>query len=167
MAHLGRLDTEHLIVCGDFNCILDSNLDLVSGAPHPKRKIELFQEAVAEVDLIDVWRMFNPEEKTFTWSINRPLVARRLDYAFSTEPVFDRITHSAIQSVPFSPHRSVELYYKISHIDRGPNYWKCNDSLLRDQGFVEKMNEMILSYSNQTDGKDAQLTWDLFKILVR
>ena len=40
-------------------------------------------------DLVDIWRLQNPESKQFTWSQKNPLIKRRLDYWLVSDSVQD------------------------------------------------------------------------------
>ena len=55
------------IVCGDLNCVLDNDLDIVSGDPHSVIKdVDLFKTMTVEKELNDVWRLSHEGEREFT-----------------------------------------------------------------------------------------------------
>ena len=59
---------EKVIVGGNFNCSMNPLSDKKGGSSAPRKiaiaSIECFQE---EFDLMDIWRVKNPEIKGFTW----------------------------------------------------------------------------------------------------
>ena len=57
----------NLLLAGDFNCTINSKLDIVSGNEHPAREVENFNEFVNKYDLFDLWRIHNYDTKDFTW----------------------------------------------------------------------------------------------------
>ena len=52
----------------------------------------------------------------------------------------------------------------MSHVQRGPSYWKFNESLLHDQTFVEQLNSVFEEFKKDNINLDEQVKWDLCKI---
>ena len=77
-----------VVVLGDFNCVMDNNLDILSGSKHNFNTVQAFNKLVNEIDLVDIWRHNNKNKKIYTWSGKKPLVARRLDYIFVSQFFF-------------------------------------------------------------------------------
>ena len=166
VTHIETLLGEN-IVCGDFNCVLSNDLDVVSGHPHAVNDIQCFHDMVLNCELNDVWRLYHPEEKVYTWSRKSPFTARRLDYLFTTDAIFDKSLACDIVSMPLSDHRLTEFKFKTTAIKRGPSYWKFNDSLLQDADFICGVNSLINNFVTENDNLDAQTKWDLCKIKIR
>lgn len=62
------VDKEHKIVVGrDFNVALASDLDCSGGNPPEKDSVKNIQDLCLDFDLVDIWRIRNPETKRFTW----------------------------------------------------------------------------------------------------
>ena len=97
-----------LIMLGDFNAVMNNNLDIITGEKHNPRETDSFRELINSLELIDSWRTINQEERQYTWSRNHPFIARRLDYIFVTESLIENIQQSQIISVPLTDHRAVE-----------------------------------------------------------
>lgn len=158
----------NVILCGDFNCVLDNELDIVSGERHAERAVSQLNEMFIACDLFDVWRLFNPGIKEFSWSKKNPFIARRIDYVFTCATLFDRTTECCLLSVPFSDHRGCSVQLKLSEIDRGPSYWKFNNSLLQDKDFIDGMNRMIENHAYDfINDTDYQTVWELLKCEIR
>ena len=66
-----------VIICGDFNSVLNNSIDIISGAPHDASEINLFQTFITNFDLCDTWRMLNPKTKDFIWHRQNPFIARQ------------------------------------------------------------------------------------------
>ena len=64
-------EEENIILGGDFNCPLNTTLDKKGGILIPRKSvvasINYIQE---ELDLVDIWRIENPDTKSFTRSQN-------------------------------------------------------------------------------------------------
>ena len=56
------------IIGGDFNTHLDSNLDNLGGRIESKPSVKKNKEIMISNDLIDIWRICNPDKKQFTWT---------------------------------------------------------------------------------------------------
>jgi exonuclease III len=164
--HLDQLDGE-IIVGGDFNCVLNNNIDIVSGDYHRAADSISFQALVTNTSLNDTWRLFHPDEKEFTWSRKTPFIARRLDYLLASDSIFAKTIECNIISAPHTDHRIVEMKYKLTTTVRGPSYWKFNDSLLLDIEFAKMMNLVIDQFIGDNSDLDPQLKWDLCKIQIR
>ena len=62
---------ENLILAGDLNVHLDPNMDKKGGkinmaTPYAGRLLEIFQE----YNLVDLWRIMNPDTRRYTWREN-------------------------------------------------------------------------------------------------
>ena len=72
---------ENIIYGGDFNCPLNPKFDKKGGVMVPRKKvIDNIQCLQNELDLVDIWRIKNPQTKSYTWSQSAPQVFCRLDY---------------------------------------------------------------------------------------
>ena len=78
--HIKDLFLQMVVVLGDFNCVLNNKLDILSGNPHDIKTVKAFNLFINDCDLIDIWRLNNGNKKDYTWSGYTPLIARRLDY---------------------------------------------------------------------------------------
>ena len=151
-------------MCGDFNCVLDNELDIISGDQHNARDVNKFNDFVLKSEVNDAWRLFNAEQKEYTWSRKNPFTARRLDYILSTDTIFNNIHDCSVHSVAQSDHRLVNILYYMSHVQRGPSYWKFHESLLHDQTSVEQLNSFFEEFKKDNIDLDEQMKWDLRKI---
>jgi len=96
---LENLSLDHncqIIIGGDFNCHLDSSLDNLGGRIESKSSVKKINEIMTANDLIDIWRIRNPDKKQFTWTQKKPLIRRRLDYwnnqslRIGDKPIFNK-----------------------------------------------------------------------------
>ena len=76
-----------IILGGDFNVIIDQNLDSENykreNNPKAREKIE---EMMISLDLTDVWRDMNPDVRRYTWRRKNPQLQQgRLDYFLISE----------------------------------------------------------------------------------
>ena len=155
------------ILLGDFNAVVDNDLDIITGRKHDQQETNSFNELINSLDLIDSWRTMNKTEREYTWSMKHPFIARRLDYIFIAKSLADNLQHSQIISIPLTDHRAVETDLTFHDYVKGPSYWKFNNSLLKDPKFIEETNELILKIENETKDIERHSRWELFKIKIK
>ena len=71
-----------IMICGDFNCVLDNDAHIISGEKQAEGTVVKFNTILNKCDLHGTWRLCNPNNRDYTWSKRTPFVARRLDYIF-------------------------------------------------------------------------------------
>ena len=84
---LADYSNHDVMILGDFNCVMNDTLDIVSGRPHARIEVERLNEVTSALGVYDAWIALHGEEKEFTWNRFSPFIARRLDYCFVTEGV--------------------------------------------------------------------------------
>ena len=105
--------SEHYIITGgDFNATFEPNLDCSGGRPSIKNCIKNLNDIMLQNDLVDIWRVRNPDKKRFTWRQKNPLIQRRLDFWLISNSLQDDIENVGL---------TVE-FYKC--------FWKLMGSLL-------------------------------------
>ena len=150
---LDKVDYDHVVIGGDWNLGMDECLDYYGYANtdpvRPKSRLELHKQ-VEHYDLLDIYRELNPNgnEKTWqAWNKSRRKADKeaRLDYF-----IVDTGLASFVQLVGVSAtftssfdHRPVILNVDFNKVDRGPGYWKFNNSMLDEPDFLTKVKEQI------------------------
>ena len=162
-------DVCKIIALGDFNMMLDNEVDNVAGLPHDGEIVRQFNSAVEACELSDVWRSHHPGVKSFTWKRRNPFVARRLDYVFTSHGLLPNVSECKIVVYPKSDHDGVEFVLNIDEApERGPGYYKINNSVLYDKDYVDGMNDLIdqtvFEYKQHVD---PQILWDVCKSRIR
>ena len=168
---LTNIDCEKIVFCGDLNSVLSNEMDIISGDNHSTLSVENFQNFCHVNNLLDAWRLFNNDAKEFTWSrvINGSLIARRLDYILISETVLDFSTECRIISFPQSDHRGVCLKISAVNVKKGPGYWKINNSILKEQPFLDLINNTIDEFitDQRYSNLDGDTKWELLKLRIR
>ena len=164
------VNKEHRIILGgDFNVTFDSDLDCSGGKPCKKDSVKQIQHLSLDFDLVDIWRVRNPESKRFTWRQKNPFIQRRLDYWLISDACQDDIEKSDIIPSINSDHSAIFLHFNsLDKQKHGPSFWKLNASLTDDNDFVTLINESVLVWLNEFDEvTDKRLLWDLNKYRIR
>ena len=166
--HINEHSTEHIILAGDFNCVLNGDLDNVAGRPHRELEVTEFNNILNTADLTDLWRFFHPSEKEFSWSRSNPFIARRLDYCLVSQSMINLCVSCELQFAPGSDHKAVVIELSTDNFTRGPGYWKFNNSYLKNTLFVERMNDLLeKSLNEHKETIDNISRWELCKIDIR
>ena len=158
---------DNLILCGDFNMVLDNELDIIAGDKHDLQCINAFNDFLALNELTDTWRYLNPQLKDFTWSRLNPCTARRLDYILCSENLITHIKDTQHLVCPVSDHKAVCLNITINDRKRGKGYWKMNDSLLNSPQYRDFMNEEIETFLKDHASLDSTYVWELLKVHIK
>ena len=93
-----RQSNQRIIIGGDFNAVNDPDLDCSGGVPKVKESSKILDDICLNYDLIDIWRIRNPEIKLFTWRQKKPLVQRRLDFWLVSDFCQDEVEETSTSS---------------------------------------------------------------------
>lgn len=159
------LTSKHLIIGGDFNCIVNPNIDKIGGkVTYGTTGNEQIQEIVKDFQLLDCFRILNPDEVNVTFTSSK--VGCRLDRFYITKYLCNDVV--VCKNVPFgnSDHDAVYLHLNVSgDITFGSGYWKFNNSLLQDKTFVKEFSKY---FSDLIDGMEIYLEiWDHLKEQIK
>ena len=68
------LDSEdNIIIGGDFNCPLNPEIDKKGGITSQRKSVTACIDCLQnQLDLVDIWRIKNPDKRSFTWSQKSP-----------------------------------------------------------------------------------------------
>ena len=136
---------DYVIICGDFNLVLDPNKDSFNytNINNPKaRKATL--EIMNELDLLDIYRTLHINTRRYTWRRKNPLKQARLDYFVISASMADIISKCDIKPGYRSDHSIIEIQIRINPFVRGKGIWKFNNSLLYEKDYLTLINETIL-----------------------
>ena len=98
------VDKEHKIfIGGDFNVALNSELDCSGGNPSKKDSTKNISDLCSDFDLVDIWRIRNPETKRFTWSRLEDLISENNEL----------ITKHKLRELDISPLDAFRLFCVI------------------------------------------------------
>ena len=88
-------DCSEIILGRDFNLVLDVKKDKKGGRPVTHNNLLKEDKHIASVlNLIDIWRCFNPEAERFTWSRRKPDIHCRLDFFLTSSSLSTSITNA-------------------------------------------------------------------------
>ena len=159
----------NIIIGGDFNVILNPELDGLGGKPKLKESVKTIDEMRLSFDLIDIWRVRNPDVKHFSWRQKNPVVHRRLDFWLINSSIQEDIEGTDIIPAIRSDHSAITLSFNgIEEHQHGPSFWKFNASLLEDETYVSLIKDKYNSWIEEgKDFEDPRVLWDFIKYKIR
>ena len=147
---LASYQNQNIIIGGDWNLVLDTEKDyknyLHVNNPNARNVVI---DMIDDLNLIDVWREMNPETLRYTWHRHNPSQHSRLDYFLVAENLLTYVKNTEIPIGYRSDHSMVSLELQFTKESKFRNFWKFNSSLLKDQEFVNEINNVITKIKQQ------------------
>ena len=94
-------------------------------------------------NLLDIWRIQHENRKRFTWRLDKPCRASRLDYFLILEEILSLNPKSEILNAYRSDHNIIKLSINKSGQKRGKGLWKFNNALLENLEFVDMIKSEL------------------------
>ena len=165
--NLNENQQKKLFLFGDFNCVMNNSLDIVSGNPHSPDTVKSFNKTIEGLEQIDVWRKHFRNQKNYTWSGGNPLVARRIDYIFASKFLMPFLQSCEIVSIGHTDHRLVFCDLRFYKFKKGKGIYKMNDSLFLDSTFKNTMSNLIKQNIEDLSDIEPILKWNVIKKRVK
>ena len=167
LEQLAHFDCESIIWGGDFNCVLDLNLDKKGGRQTAHyNSVNCINEIMDEFNLVDIWRLKNPNLSMFTWHSRN--VFCRLDFFLISCNLVAQVNKCDISPGFRTDHSSISLNITPTNETRGRGFWKFNVSLLHDETYVELIRSCIqTNVTNFSNTLDPNTFWDFLKCQMR
>ena len=135
-----------------------------------KKSLEVINDFSENLDLIDAWRVLNPECSRFTWRQKKPEVHCRLDFFLVNQTTFCNIVSADILPGYKTDHSMITLQISLHSNNRGRSFWKLNTSFLNDIEYVNRI-KLIINQTKaeyvQDDTVNPNLLWEMVKMKVR
>ena len=147
---IADFNIDQVIIVGDFNLVLDQEKDTFNylHMNNPRAREKVF-DLCTELNLIDIWRELNLEKSQFTWKTKNGLKQARLDFFLISEELFICVEDSKIEAGYRTDHSFVTILFKGQSVDKGSNFWKFNNSLLKDHDYIKTIKNLIENVKNQ------------------
>ena len=125
-------DEKTYIIGGDFNTVLNSELDKKNGNPNHHHKCrDTLLEIMKVSNLVDAWRIQHENKKQYTWhSTKSPVVHCRLDFFLISENMVNTLKTSSIKPSDKTDHTMASITIDNLKPEKGPGYFKLNNSIL-------------------------------------
>lgn len=158
---------QNTIIGGDFNVCLKSE-DKYGLFKRTKANLKL-SELIDEYKLLDIWRVYNPNIRRYTWRRRKPLVQSRLDFFLISSELSFEVNNCQIKPSIRTDHSLISLSLSpLKASKRGKGLWKFNASLLSDSIFTEYLKGVIDMKKTEFENiNNPCLKWELMKMHLR
>ena len=103
-----ELDSVYNVVRGDFNVALDPLKDQNENKWYNNKSNEVIKEWMNYREMVNIWRINNPESKRFTWVKTNPrLTWSRIDYFLISSYLINLNVQTEIVSCIHSNHSAI------------------------------------------------------------
>ena len=159
---------EQKIIIGDFNLVLDVDLDR-HNTYNNNKAMEEVKNIMEQYYLCDIWRIQHEKDKEYSWfkrgqGLNK---ASRIDFALVSLGLSQQVKHSIYLSSIYTDHRALYLVVEIINTDRGVGYWKLNTELLQEKEYVELINSEIRTTIATSTYKTPCQRWEHIKTRIK
>ncbi|CAC5373259.1 unnamed protein product [Mytilus coruscus] len=153
-------------VLGVFNCCLNRKLDRKHMPKREDVSNHELKNFIEKIELTDIWRLRYPNKKQYTFSRGKSY--SRIDYIFTSENTDCRLNNAKNIYFPFSDHDGVTITMNINEPERGPFYWKMNNSVIKTDLFKNTFETFWKSWKHKINKfKDKKEFWDLTKTKIK
>ena len=149
-----KFNNNDVLIVGDWNLLLNPEIDGYNykHVNNPKARYQVLR-LMNDLNLFDVWREENQEEKKFTWRRkiqNQRLQMGRLDFFLVSESLINFSCNEEIYPGYRSDHSIIELTLKLcKNTSKGRTFWKFNNSLLYNTEYINEVKKSILKIKEQ------------------
>ena len=161
--------SEKLIVCGDFNTVLDNNLDRSNqNGINNNNATDAIKNLCEELQLTDIWRERNEQSRRYSWfRRGARRSASRLDYSLVSQGLSKCVMEVCYLHGLLTDHSAHYLGLDIIPYTRGAGFWKLNCKYLQDVNYVNHMKETLENKIKECEGVPVTTKWEILKRTIK
>lgn len=160
----------NFIIGGDFNCVLDAYLDRSSAKRAPHSNSRIFLNAfINNYNLVDIWRLFHPTERDYTFHSQVHNIYTRIDYFLVENKLISYVTNNKIHDILISDHSPVTFELDINNLTSLRPVWRMDPRLIKFgivNDYLHKQLEIFFE-KNDTPEVSSGLLWETLKAFLR
>lgn len=126
-----------ILIAGDFNLVMDDILDRSTPSQRHSRSASVAIKMCRTLGLVDVWRVFNPSARDYTFYSAPHNTLSRIDYFLVSNSIMPSAMSCSIGSIHVSDHAPVLLHLSSFGTPPKSPRWRLNSSLLHDSNFLQ------------------------------
>ena len=148
--------------------ILDPEFYGIGGKPKLKEYVKIIEQICLSFDLINIWRVRNPDERHFSWQQKNPVIQRRLDFWLTSSSLQEDGENVDIIPAIKSDLSAITLFINGIEDERhGPSFWKFNASLTDDEMYVSLIRDKYPMWIEEgSEIEDPRVLWDYVKFKI-
>lgn len=137
---INNSECDFSILCGDWNVVQEYDLDCFN---YVRDNNSRSRNVILSFNFADVWRIYNPNQRCYTWFRKNPVKKARLDYFLVSNELMSRIENCSIKPGYRTDHSMITLDIKLNDFIKGKGFWKFNNSVLKEQDYITVVKETI------------------------
>ena len=157
-------DNKLKIIIGDFNVVLNPNLDCIGyvGDPHKRGRIPINYNIDNEL-IYDVYRELNPDAREYTWSVKNLMKRSRLDHMLVSPTFLNNVKEYNTIHNPWdiSDHATISVKIDLTLSKGGPGIFRCPPSIHKDITYhrliCNTIKATILEYTQESDTRNISM----------
>ena len=170
-SHLLDFHCDDIVLGGDFNLVLNLEKDKKGGRSKTHTKaVNVINEHATKLDLVDAWRVSNPDILRYAWHRRKPEIHCRLDFFLVSQGLMCNVTHTDILAGFKTDHSMVTIQIALTTNPRGPGFWKLNTSFLSETEYINQIKTTIEGVKDEYQNEksvNVSLLWEMIKLKVR
>jgi hypothetical protein len=121
------------------------------------------------MDLNDIYRIFCPKSKEYTFFSAPPGTFYKIDYIINHKSDFNKYNKIKIIPCLLTDHYGLKLVFNSKKNNRKPTYTWNHNSLLSNNSVKEEIKKEIKDFLefNENEGTSYQNLWDTRKAVLR
>ena len=173
IAQLLRERNERKVIIGDFNLVLDVEMDRLNTYNNNEKALKEVENVMDEFSMREVWRDRNPHTRQFSWRKNAhnrdkyKEKASRIDFALVSAGLDQKTENCMYKSGILSDHKAFFIVIDINFIERGVGYWKFNNLLFQNKEFLDLMKKELTATIESSQQQNPIRTWENIKQRIK
>lgn len=155
----------NIIIGGDFNLIMDVNLDRRGTSEYNHSKShEALLDFMERTNLVDIWRLRNPDQLQYTCHKRDSNQFSRIDLFLISESLIQSVQSASIKLSYNSDHSLITIECGLGGHKRGRGFWKFNARLLEDQEHNTEVEQALDVAKFLYQHENPALKWEMIKM---
>ena len=142
---------------------------LTDGRQRTEKQNEL-EHICNNLDLVDIWRVKHPSDRTFTWSNKNKSLQSRIDFWLISAELQYKVESAVSEPAVLTDHKAISIKINMSstRTKLSRDYWKLNSRILQNEDFQLTTQKVIEQYwSHAKACNEYRNNWELMKFQIR
>lgn len=133
------------------------------------KKLRALRRQLLEYQMVDIWRLLNPNTKDYTFYSRPHDTYCRLDYFFIRHEEVPNVVSTSIGNITLSDHAPVELLLSWGEVVPRQTRWRLNESLLYSKEAADMVERDLALFfqENVTPDVNPLIVWESHKAVIR
>lgn len=158
-------DSRHkLIIGGDFNCVLNTNLDRVGPTWWSITKAAMVENNfILQNGVSDIWK-FKYNKKAFSFFSNVHHTCTRIDYFRLNNRLSNKVSSCLYHSIKISDYGAESFHLVPPKCSRPSGNWRLNPLLCEEQFVSRVINQILFFLDTNSSPEISHFTlWETFR----